>query len=76
MGVPNTVTLTVGSQGPGSQSRLSLPQVMDNVLAQVSGRKRVVLYSPRDALHLYLSGELRSWFLVLSSMQVTEVLPS
>ncbi|KAI4877965.1 hypothetical protein NFI96_020743 [Prochilodus magdalenae] len=31
--------------------------VMDNVLAQVSGRKRVVLYSPQDALHLYLSGD-------------------
>ncbi|XP_007239576.1 tRNA wybutosine-synthesizing protein 5 isoform X1 [Astyanax mexicanus] len=31
--------------------------VMDNLLAQVSGRKRVVLYSPQDALHLYLSGD-------------------
>ncbi|XP_029967549.1 tRNA wybutosine-synthesizing protein 5 isoform X1 [Salarias fasciatus] len=31
--------------------------VMDNLLAQVTGRKRVVLYSPRDALHLYLSGD-------------------
>ncbi|KAL7881412.1 hypothetical protein AOLI_G00082600 [Acnodon oligacanthus] len=31
--------------------------VMDNVLAQVTGRKRVVLYSPQDALHLYLSGD-------------------
>lgn len=32
-------------------------QVMDNLLAQVTGRKRVVLYSPQDALHLYLSGD-------------------
>ncbi|XP_026150967.1 tRNA wybutosine-synthesizing protein 5 isoform X1 [Mastacembelus armatus] len=31
--------------------------VMDNLLAQVTGRKRVVLYSPQDALHLYLSGD-------------------
>ncbi|KAM9365035.1 tRNA wybutosine-synthesizing protein 5 [Pholidichthys leucotaenia] len=31
--------------------------VMDNLLAQVSGRKRAVLYSPQDALHLYLSGD-------------------
>ncbi|XP_074550213.1 tRNA wybutosine-synthesizing protein 5 [Halichoeres trimaculatus] len=31
--------------------------VMDNLLAQVSGTKRVVLYSPQDALHLYLSGD-------------------
>ncbi|XP_019728375.1 tRNA wybutosine-synthesizing protein 5 isoform X2 [Hippocampus comes] len=31
--------------------------VMDNLLAQVTGRKRVVLYSPRDALHLYLTGD-------------------
>ena len=30
---------------------------MDNLLAQVTGTKRVVLYSPQDALHLYLSGE-------------------
>lgn len=30
--------------------------VMDNLLAQVTGRKRVALYSPQDALHLYLSG--------------------
>ncbi|KAI3355918.1 hypothetical protein L3Q82_004461 [Scortum barcoo] len=30
--------------------------VMDNLLAQVTGMKRVVLYSPQDALHLYLSG--------------------
>ncbi|XP_061548364.1 tRNA wybutosine-synthesizing protein 5 isoform X1 [Phycodurus eques] len=32
-------------------------QVMDNLLAQVTGRKRVVLYSPQDALHLYLTGD-------------------
>ncbi|KAG5833552.1 tRNA wybutosine-synthesizing protein 5 [Anguilla anguilla] len=31
--------------------------VMDNLLAQVSGRKRVVLYSPQDAENLYLSGD-------------------
>ncbi|XP_069554850.1 tRNA wybutosine-synthesizing protein 5 [Brachyistius frenatus] len=31
--------------------------VMDNLLAQVTGMKRVVLYSPQDALHLYLSGD-------------------
>ncbi|KAM6955504.1 LOW QUALITY PROTEIN: tRNA wybutosine-synthesizing protein 5 [Lycodopsis pacificus] len=31
--------------------------VMDNLLAQVTGRKRVALYSPQDALHLYLSGK-------------------
>ncbi|XP_077174879.1 tRNA wybutosine-synthesizing protein 5-like isoform X3 [Paroedura picta] len=31
-------------------------KVMDNVLIQVTGKKRVVLYSPRDAPYLYLSG--------------------
>ncbi|KAJ8252813.1 hypothetical protein GJAV_G00205900 [Gymnothorax javanicus] len=31
--------------------------VMDNLLAQVSGRKRVVLFSPQDAEYLYLSGD-------------------
>ncbi|KAM4561771.1 tRNA wybutosine-synthesizing protein 5 isoform 1-T1 [Fundulus diaphanus] len=31
--------------------------VMDNLLAQVTGRKRVVLFSPQDALHLYLNGD-------------------
>ncbi|KAM8856618.1 LOW QUALITY PROTEIN: tRNA wybutosine-synthesizing protein 5 [Spinachia spinachia] len=31
--------------------------VMDNLLAQVTGKKRVALYSPQDALHLYLSGK-------------------
>ncbi|TRY94189.1 hypothetical protein DNTS_028362 [Danionella cerebrum] len=31
--------------------------VMDNILAQVTGTKRVVLYSPKDALHLYLTGD-------------------
>ncbi|KAL2081139.1 hypothetical protein ACEWY4_022992 [Coilia grayii] len=31
--------------------------VMDNLLAQVTGRKRVVLYSPQDAEYLYLSGD-------------------
>ena len=32
-------------------------QVMDNLLVQISGRKRVVLFSPRDAAHLYLLGD-------------------
>ncbi|XP_069589733.1 tRNA wybutosine-synthesizing protein 5 isoform X3 [Ranitomeya imitator] len=31
--------------------------VMDNLLIQVTGTKRVVLYSPRDAPYLYLSGD-------------------
>ncbi|XP_078621175.1 tRNA wybutosine-synthesizing protein 5-like isoform X1 [Branchiostoma floridae x Branchiostoma japonicum] len=31
--------------------------IMDNLLIQVSGRKRVVLFSPRDATHLYLTGD-------------------
>ncbi|KAM4626500.1 tRNA wybutosine-synthesizing protein 5 isoform 1-T3 [Discoglossus pictus] len=31
--------------------------VMDNLLIQVTGKKRVVLYSPRDAPFLYLSGD-------------------
>ncbi|NXA40744.1 TYW5 protein, partial [Eudromia elegans] len=30
--------------------------VMDNFLIQVTGKKRVVLYSPQDAPYLYLSG--------------------
>ncbi|KAM7106035.1 tRNA wybutosine-synthesizing protein 5 isoform 2-T2 [Molossus nigricans] len=30
--------------------------VMDNVLIQVTGKKRVVLFCPRDAQYLYLSG--------------------
>ncbi|XP_072468913.1 tRNA wybutosine-synthesizing protein 5 isoform X2 [Notamacropus eugenii] len=30
--------------------------VMDNFLIQVTGKKRVVLFSPRDAQYLYLSG--------------------
>ncbi|XP_072835302.2 tRNA wybutosine-synthesizing protein 5 isoform X2 [Pogona vitticeps] len=30
--------------------------VMDNFLIQVTGKKRVVLYSPRDVPYLYLSG--------------------
>ncbi|KAM6348192.1 tRNA wybutosine-synthesizing protein 5 isoform 2-T2 [Alca torda] len=30
--------------------------VMDNFLIQVTGKKRVALYSPRDAPYLYLSG--------------------
>ncbi|ELT88607.1 hypothetical protein CAPTEDRAFT_174378 [Capitella teleta] len=31
--------------------------VMDNILIVVSGRKRVVLYPPSDALFLYLAGQ-------------------
>uniref|UniRef100_A0A4W3IKZ0 tRNA-yW synthesizing protein 5 n=1 Tax=Callorhinchus milii TaxID=7868 RepID=A0A4W3IKZ0_CALMI len=31
--------------------------VMDNLLIQVTGRKRVVLFSPRDAPYLYLTGD-------------------
>lgn len=30
---------------------------MDNLLIQVSGRKRVVLFSPKDATKLYLNGD-------------------
>lgn len=30
---------------------------MDNLLIQVNGRKRVVLFSPRDATKLYLNGD-------------------
>ena len=30
---------------------------MDNLLVQVTGRKRVVLFSPREASNLYLSGD-------------------
>jgi hypothetical protein len=29
---------------------------MDNFLIQVTGKKRVTLFSPRDAQYLYLSG--------------------
>ncbi|CAI8011913.1 tRNA wybutosine-synthesizing protein 5 [Geodia barretti] len=31
--------------------------VMDNLLVQVTGRKRVVLFNPRDANNLYLTGD-------------------
>ncbi|XP_031562148.1 tRNA wybutosine-synthesizing protein 5-like [Actinia tenebrosa] len=31
--------------------------IMDNLLIQVSGRKRVVLFSPQDASNLYLNGD-------------------
>ncbi len=30
---------------------------MDNILIQVIGRKRVVLFSPQEALNLYLNGD-------------------
>ena len=30
---------------------------MDNKLIQVNGRKRIVLYNPKDAVYLYLNGE-------------------
>ncbi|XP_015986600.1 tRNA wybutosine-synthesizing protein 5 isoform X3 [Rousettus aegyptiacus] len=33
-----------------------ISEVMDNILIQVTGKKRVVLFSPRDAQYLYLSG--------------------
>ena len=35
---------------------------MDNMLIQVNGRKRVVLYSPKDAVYLYLNGESGAGF--------------
>ena len=38
-----------------------LLQIMDNMLIQVNGRKRVVLYSPKDAVYLYLNGEWNLW---------------
>lgn len=31
---------------------------MDNILMQVRGHKRVILFSPRDANHLYLTGKM------------------
>lgn len=31
--------------------------VMDNLLIQIKGKKRAVLYSPKDALNLYLNGD-------------------
>ncbi|XP_035161132.1 tRNA wybutosine-synthesizing protein 5 isoform X4 [Callithrix jacchus] len=33
-----------------------ISEVMDNFLIQVTGKKRVVLFSPRDAQYLYLKG--------------------
>ena len=30
---------------------------MDNVLVQLVGRKRIILFSPKDALNLYLNGD-------------------
>lgn len=32
-------------------------QIMDNLLVQICGHKRVVLFPPHDASHLYLSGD-------------------
>ncbi|XP_069790635.1 tRNA wybutosine-synthesizing protein 5 isoform X3 [Narcine bancroftii] len=32
-------------------------KVMDNLLIQVTGRKRVILFSPQDAPYLYLTGD-------------------
>ncbi|KAM6978571.1 LOW QUALITY PROTEIN: tRNA wybutosine-synthesizing protein 5 [Tautogolabrus adspersus] len=43
--------------------------VMDNLLAQVTGTKRVVLYSPQEALHLYLSGKCL-WKELLSTLNL------
>ncbi|XP_071792326.1 tRNA wybutosine-synthesizing protein 5-like [Asterias amurensis] len=31
--------------------------IMDNLLIQISGHKRVVFFSPQDATHLYLTGD-------------------
>jgi len=31
--------------------------VMDNILVQLIGRKRIILFSPKDALNLYLNGD-------------------
>ncbi|XP_008327158.1 tRNA wybutosine-synthesizing protein 5 [Cynoglossus semilaevis] len=45
--------------------------VMDNLLAQVTGKKRVVLYSPQDALHLYLTGD-KSEVLDIDSPDLTQ----
>ena len=39
-----------------------LLQIMDNILIQVNGRKRVVLFSPKDAVYLYLNGESDTGF--------------
>ena len=36
---------------------MSTTQVMDNFLIQIKGRKRVVLFHPKDALSLYLVGD-------------------
>lgn len=43
---------------------------MDNLLAQVTGTKRVVLYSPQDSLHLYLSGQLVFTFFTVTFLFV------
>lgn len=62
-----TIFSITGPSFSHSSSWCSFIQVMDNLLAQVTGRKRVVLYSPQDALHLYLSGKMlcmaRCWHL-------------
>ena len=43
---------------------------MDNLLVQVTGRKRVVLFSPRDATNLYLTGD-KSQVLDIDSPDLT-----
>lgn len=43
---------------------------MDNLLAQVTGTKRVVLYSPQDSLHLYLSGQFLFAFFTFLLMKI------
>lgn len=35
----------------------SFLKVMDNILIQLTGKKRVTLFRPRDALNLYLNGD-------------------
>ena len=43
--------------GNSTTTTLSRFQVMDNLLVQVVGRKRVVLFPPSDAPYLYLTGD-------------------
>ena len=45
------------NSGNSTTTTLSRFQVMDNLLVQVVGRKRVVLFPPSDAPYLYLTGD-------------------